>query len=209
MGTAEVVRGVSEILSVHLCWGTYGFWLPNDPRGSGSKEVWAPELRPFGPATFVEDRAKSRGRVLHDRRLRLEAKKHLQRPAVLFIGLQARAVARGFAELLKEIDIRCHACTVLPDHVHLVVGPSEIPAHVLTIRLKQHATRQLKDEGIHPFQHLLDEDGEVPKCWQRGGWKVYLFDEARVRQTIRYVEDNPLKEGKPKQNWNFVTPFGS
>lgn len=209
MATAEVVRGVSEILSVHLCWGTYGFWLPNDPRGSGSKEVWAPELRPFGPATFVEDRAKSRGRVPHDRKLRSEAKKHLNYPAVLFDGLQARAVARGFAKLLKEVEIPCYACTVLPDHVHLVVGPSAIPAKVLCSRLKQHSTARLKDEAIHPFQHLLDEEGEVPKCWQRGGWKVYLFEEARVRQTIRYVEDNPLKEGKKKQNWNFVTPFES
>ena len=60
----------------------------------------------------------------------------------------------------------------------------------MTIRLKQRATRQLKEEKLHPFQHLIDEDGEVPKCWQRGGWKVYLFDEARVLQTIRYVEDN-------------------
>ena len=60
----------------------------------------------------------------------------------------------------------------------------------MTIRLKQRATRQLKEEKLHPFQHLIDEDGEVPKCWQRGGWKVHLFDEARVLQTIRYVEDN-------------------
>ena len=200
---------MTELLAVHLCWGTYGFWLPNDPRGSGSNEVWAPELRRFGPATFVEDRARSRGRVPHDRRLRLEAKKHLKFPAVLFDGLQARAVARGFANLFEEIEIDCYACTVLPDHVHLVVGPSAIPAKVLTSRLKQHSTNRLKAEGLHPFQHLLDEDGQVPKCWQRGGWNVYLFDEARVRQTIRYVEDNPLKEGKKKQCWNLVSPFES
>ena len=200
---------MTDMLAIHLCWGTYGFWLPYDPRGSGSREVWAPDPRPFGPATFVEDRAKSRGRVPHDRRLRFEAKKHLQRPAVVFNGVQARAVARGFAALLKEDSITCYACSILPDHVHLVVGPSAIDAHVLTIRLKQHATRQLKSEVIHPFQHLPDAEGEVPKCWQRGGWNVYLFDEARVRQTIRYVEDNPLKEGKKKQAWNLVTPFES
>ena len=98
---------------------------------------------------------------------------------------------------------------MIPDHVHLVVGRSAISAHILTIRLKQHTTRRLKEEKIHPFQHLLDSDGDVPKCWQRGGWKVYLFDEARVRQTIRYVEDNPPKEGKKKQSWNLVTPFES
>lgn len=165
------------------------------------------ELRHFGPATFDEDRAKSRGPVPHDRRLRLEAKRHLQRPAVVFNGLQARAVAGGFGALLREVTIPCYACTVLTDHVHLVVGASAISAHLLSIRLKQHATKRLKKEGLHPFQHLPDDEGQVPKCWQRGGWKLYLFDDARVRQTIRYVENNPLKEGKKKQTWNFVTPF--
>ena len=95
---------MTDVYAVHLCWGAYGFWLPNDPRGAGSTEVWEPELQPFGPATFVEDRTKSRGHVPHDRRPRLEAKKHLQHPAVLFDGIQARAIARGFAELLKEIE---------------------------------------------------------------------------------------------------------
>jgi REP element-mobilizing transposase RayT len=118
-----------------------------------------------------------------------------------------RAVARGFAKLLNEAEIPCYACTVLPDHVHIVVGAGAMPAKILCSRLKQHSTARLKEERIHPFQHLQGDEGEVPKCWQRGGWKVYLFDEARVRQTIRYVEDNPLKEGKKKQHWNFATPF--
>ena len=47
----------------------------------------------------------------------------------------------------------------------------------------------------------------MPKCWQRGEWKVFLFDEAAVRREVKYVEDNPLKEGKRVQQWPFVTAY--
>ncbi len=196
-----------RVHGIHLCWGTYGFWLPNDPRGSGSADVTAPHLRPFGPTTKVEERSRSRARQPHDRELRKAAKLALKRPAVVFDGLQGRAVARGFGEFLVAHGLTVWACAVLPDHVHLVVGPSPIRADELAARLKGAATERLKAEGLHPFGHLADETGDVPKCWQKGEWKVYLFDPAGVRGRIQYVEDNPLKEGKRKQTWSFVVTY--
>ena len=198
---------MKTIHGLHLCWGTYGFWLPNDPRGSGSQHVWFEPLREFGDATSVEDRSRSMARKPHDRRQRLAAKNVLPRPAVQFTGVQARAVGRGFAEWVKEVELPVWACAILPDHVHLVVGPSEISAEAVVNRLKAFGTRHLKQESLHPFGHLMRPSGSVPKCWQRGGWKVYLFDEVAVRREIKYVEDNPLKEGKAHQRWSFVVPY--
>ncbi len=43
-------------------------------------------------------------------------------------------------------------------------------------------------------------------CWGTGRWKV-LDTPDEVRRAIRYVESNPLKEGKPRQSWSFVAPF--
>jgi REP element-mobilizing transposase RayT len=192
---------------VHLCWGTYGFWLPNDPRGSGSREVWADHLKPFGEATFVEDRTRSRARQGHDRSLRRAAKRELLRPAVLFNGTQARCAAVAFGKLLGELDISVWACTVLPDHVHLVVGPSAIHGDILSQRLKGRATVALVAAGLHPFQNDKRADGQVPKCWQEKQWPVFKYDPRSVRQAIRYVEDNPLKEGKKRQTWPFVIPY--
>jgi hypothetical protein len=40
----------------HAIWSCYGFWLPNDARGSWSNEVWAKHLRPFGEATKTNSR---------------------------------------------------------------------------------------------------------------------------------------------------------
>ena len=34
-----------------------------------------------------------------------------------------------------------------------------------------------------------------------------LDSEVAIEEAIHYVEDNPLKEGKPPQKWSFVTPF--
>ncbi len=43
-------------LAYHVIFGTYGFWLPNDPRGSWSTFVGSWELYRFGKATKVTDR---------------------------------------------------------------------------------------------------------------------------------------------------------
>ena len=192
---------------VHLCWGTYGFWLPNDPRGSGSREVFADHLKPFGEATFVENRKRSRARQGHDRGRRLAAKSELLRPAVQFDGHQAKCVAMAFGTLLTELEIPVWACAVLPDHVHLVVGPSGIHGDVLSQRLKGRATKALVATGLHPFLNEMDADGQVPKCWQEKQWPVFKYDPLRVRRAIQYVEDNPLKEGKKRQVWSFVIPY--
>ena len=80
------------VLGYHVTISAYGFWLPNDPRGSGSNYVGAKHLLPFGRATGLDDRSRFVARKPHDWRLRLEAKRHLKYPAVLFNGVQARAV---------------------------------------------------------------------------------------------------------------------
>jgi hypothetical protein len=38
-------------------------------------------------------------------------------------------------------------------------------------------------------------------------WKVFL-DRDDVPRASRYVEDNPLKEGKKRRDWTFVSAYG-
>ena len=42
------------ILGLHFIFSAYGFWLPNDPRGSWSDTVRDLELLRFGPATKAD-----------------------------------------------------------------------------------------------------------------------------------------------------------
>ena len=76
----------------------------------------------------------------------------------------------------------------------------------LVIQLKGDATRQLEREGIHPLAEWKESGKRTPKCWARGEWKVFL-DPEDVSRAVRYVEENPVKEGKREQRWSFVVPY--
>ncbi len=36
---------------------------------------------------------------------------------------------------------------------------------------------------------------------------MFLDSEEQIENAIRYVEENPEEEGKPRQHWRFVSPF--
>src|SRR5947209_2354925 len=108
-----------EPLAYHAIFSAYGFWLPNDPRGSCSTEVRSERLRPFGPATTVDTRRSVAGRP-HDVALRKAAKQALKYPEVIFDGPQARCVGLGFGTQTAKSGYRIFACSILPQHVHLV-----------------------------------------------------------------------------------------
>jgi REP element-mobilizing transposase RayT len=193
------------IVGYHIIFGMYGFWLPNDPRGSWSNFVGSWELFRYGPATKTTER-RSVAHVPHDRAVRLAAKTALKRPAVEFTDQQVRAVAAGFAGYFERSARQAWACAIMPDHVHLVVGPGRISVEQLTIQLKGDATDSLRALGLHPFGGERDHKGRPPKCFARGEWKVYL-DSDDVPRAIEYVDDNPSKEGRPRQRWPFVVPY--
>jgi hypothetical protein len=109
------------VLAHHLIFSAYGFWLPNDPRGSWSEIVRNSHLREFGEATKVETHRSVAGKP-HDRARRLEAKQTLEYEPVIFDGLQARAIGQGFANYVEKSKVTIWECAVMPDHAHLVVG---------------------------------------------------------------------------------------
>jgi REP element-mobilizing transposase RayT len=195
------------VLAYHVIFGAYGFWLPNDPRGSWSDYVGAWELfRAGGPATKTTARRSVAG-APHDATVRRWAKEALSYPAVMFDGHQALSIARGFARLAEKSGYRIHACSILPEHVHLVLGRHHYRVEQMVRLLKAEAGANLAEDGRHPFSDRLGSDGTLPTPWARGCWKVFLDSAADVARAVRYVENNPLKEGKRRQRWSFVVPF--
>ena len=186
------------ILAQHCIFSMYGFWLPNDPRGSGSDYIAVWELFRYGAATKVSTR-QSVAHVAHDRRLRLAAKQALKYPPVEITGQQALAIAAGFAQASFDADYRVHACAILPEHVHLVIGAHARNVRTVVGHFKSRATRVLKEQGLWPA------DGRP--VWGAHGWNVRLEDLALVERAIEYVGHNPEKEGKRRQRWGFVVPF--
>src|SRR3982750_1809984 len=107
------------IVGYHVIFSTYGFWLPNDPRGSWSDFVGAWELfRAGGKATTTTER-RALHRDPHDRAKRLATKKKLERPAVWFTGQQAWAACQGFGEYVRKSGLPVWACAIMPNHVHM------------------------------------------------------------------------------------------
>lgn len=198
---------MAPVLGYHVIFSAYGFWLPNDPRGSWSDFVGAWELFLAGGTATKTDERCSLARRPHDRARRLATKAALSRPGVKFTGVQARAIGRGFAEYVADSGLPVWACSILPEHVHLVTGRFRLSVEQVVVQLKGAATRKLIEEGLHPFGHLAAAGERLPKCWGRGEWKVFIFDADHIGCAIRYVENNPVKEGKRAQRWDFVTPF--
>ncbi len=195
------------MLAIHYVMGYYGFWLPNDPRGSGSNFVGSKNLLPYGEATKVTGQ-QSVAKWPHDNQLRQGAKQSLALPPVRLTGMQARLIAHGFRDWLATESLPVHALAVMPDHAHLVLPPHpRLTAERIPPRLKASATKSLAAGGLHPFQDVPTRDGSLHKLFGRGAWHVFLDDVEGVLKAIKYVEDNPLGIGYPKQVWSFVTPF--
>ena len=194
------------VLAYHVIFTTYGFWLPNDPRGSWSEFVGSWELFRFGKASKVITR-RSVAHVEHNRELRLRAKESLHYPPVSFTGPQARAVGRGFGQAVTESGYVVHSCSILPEHVHMVIARDTLPVERIVGHLKARASQKLMEEQSHPFAGLRRKDGTAPTVWAGKCWKVFLDTPEAVRAAMRYVEENPIKEGKPRQRWSFVSPY--
>lgn len=204
--SAALLTGARLILGYHLILTAYGFWLPNDPRGSWSDFVGAWELLKFGPATKVNS-GRSVAAMPHNHELRRAAKAALKYPPVEFTGHQASAIAQGFREACTVHEIRVWACAILPEHVHLVIQRHALRAEGIGWRLKIESTRALRSAGLHPFEELATDKDQVPTVWAKGRWKVFLNSPEEVQRSIRYVEQNPTKEGKRRQHWSFVHPY--
>jgi len=194
------------VIASHVIFTAYGFWLPNDPRGSWSQFVGSWELYQFGPATKTDVRH-SVAHVAHDNPLRQQAKHSLQRKVVDFSGIQALEIARAFAEVAKKKNYIFYACSILPRHIHAVIGRHERAVEDIVAHLKYAASRRLVHQRLHPFQDDLNWKSQVPTMWTKRCWKVFLETPEDVRRAVKYVENNPIKDRKRRQGWSFVETF--
>ncbi len=192
------------ILAYHSIFSAYGFWLPNDPRGSWSDFVRRWELFRFGKATKVTAR-RSLARDEHDREVRRKAKRALRYEPVRFTGLQARSIASGFAKAVSESGYNILACAILPEHVHTVILHTDRSIERIVGHLKTRATQQLSADGLHPLCNRSSGTGAPPSPWGRKAWNVFLNDQEGIARAVDYVRHNPVKEGKPPQHWKFVS----
>ncbi len=185
------------VIAYHLIWTVYGTWLPNDPRGSGSKSIATDILADLGELHLGRKRVqppRQEIRDFYDRATLLldHDVLHLDRAAIA-------SAACGLADAIAEHHYTCYACAVMPDHIHMVVRKHKQTAEQMLHNLKLLSRKRLVEEGHRDSEHPTWTGGD--------GWKVFLDHPDEIRRTIYYVERNPEKSRLLQQQWEFVIEY--
>jgi REP element-mobilizing transposase RayT len=184
------------IIAHHIMWTLYGWWLPNDPRGSTSRVIRNPLLAELGQLHFGRKSIQPACRDL--RSFYEQASSALQHPLLSFNVGEFAKVAEAIETAIDEYRYTCYACAVMPDHVHLVIRKHRDLAEAMIDNVQTLSRERLVKLGVRAEGHPV---------WTSGGWKVFLDHPDEVWQTVRYVENNPVKIGLPAQRWNFVKAY--
>jgi len=178
------------IIAYHAIFTTYGTWLPNDPRGSYSKEIYKAELAELGAIKYGRQAPQPDRRTM--RRFRTAATPRLSRPPYYVTNATRPVIAGGFARVVERLKLTVPACSIMNDHVHLLVLRSKYRIEYLVNQFKGAATSALELK---------------PTPWTRKSWKVFIDDEEALRAAAAYVEANPAAAGLKPQQWDFVSPL--
>jgi REP element-mobilizing transposase RayT len=189
----------------HLIWSTYGFRLPNDPRGSKSKKVYAELLKSFGGARQEVAKVAVTPNDLHLWRTQTELR--LKYPPVTLQPKQIEFVSEAIGRFVERSRMTVWACSLLEQHIHMVIGRHRYSIETACNLMKGAASRRLNEMELHPMICFSNNKGKLPSMWTEGQWIHFLDDEDAIDDAMRYVEDNPVKEGKEKQSWWFVERF--
>jgi REP element-mobilizing transposase RayT len=177
------------IIAYHTIFTTYGTWLPNDPRGSYSKEIYNDQLRLLGEIKYGRQSPPPKKAIM---KFYSEAVPVLDRSAYFINDHTRPIVAAGFGCVIRRLNIEVPACAIMNDHVHILVLRSQYRIEYIVNQLKSAATQALKLK-------------QSP--WTRGCWKVFINDTEAFKAVIKYVNANPACAGLTSQNWDFVKPL--
>jgi REP element-mobilizing transposase RayT len=184
------------IIAHHLIFTAYGWWLPNDPRGSMSHDIRVERIEDLGDSHFGRKAIQPLSREI--REFYYDAERRLRYPLLLLDDDEIAVVAEGLGDTIRVRHYTCYAAAVMSEHVHLAIRVHRDKAEEM-IAAFQDTTRSLLRERqrrtpVHPV-------------WGGPGWKVFINTERHLRTTIRYIEENPIKARRPPQKWDFVTPY--
>jgi REP element-mobilizing transposase RayT len=184
------------VIAYHLIWTVYGYWLPNDPRGSTSKYLRNDILKELGELHYGRKKIQPASRQIREFYSRAEPV--LEFPTLELSDAAIALVAQAFAQAIATFRYTCYACTIMPDHVHLLIRKHKHQAEEMIANLQRDSHLLLREKGLRDFEHPI---------WGGHGWKVFLDHPDDILRTIGYIEKNPLGIGRPTQLHPFVKVY--
>lgn len=184
------------IVGYHLIWTAYGWWLPNDPRGSSSHEIRVERIAELGELHYgrkIVQPSSPELRLFYE-----HARQALKHDLLSFTPEDTATIAAAFAAVMEAQKYTCYACAIMRDHVHLLIRRHRDWAEVMLEHLQAASRERLIQAGARAANHPV---------WGGPGWKRFLNTREDMERVIRYIRNNPIKEGMPEQTWGFVRPY--
>ncbi len=184
------------VIAYHLIWTAYGWWLPNDPRGSMSRDIGSDVLADLGELHYGRKRVQPASREIREFYERAGSK--LQHPLRTFDRVCVDTIAQAFADTIRAQRYTCYAAVIMPDHVHLLIRKHKHVAEEMIQNFQDQSRLRLRAAGRFLSDHPI---------WGGPGWKVFLDHPEDIRRTIGYVRQNPVKMRGEEQQWGFVSEY--
>src|ERR1043165_5642267 len=139
------------VIAYHLIWTVYGWWLPNDPRGSTSKSIASDVIASLGDLHFGRKKIQPASRDV--RAFYEHAEKVLKHPLLEICDEAVDIVAAAFAQVIVQHQYTSYGCAIMPDHVHILIRKHKHSAEEM-IELLQNAARwALIENHLRPNDH--------------------------------------------------------
>jgi REP element-mobilizing transposase RayT len=146
------------VIAHHLIWTAYGWWLPNDPRGSGSRVIRNDIIAELGELHYGRKKMQPAARDV--RHFYEQARQVLRHPLLRFEADCRELIAAAFADVIKQKQYTCYACAIMPDHIHILIRKHKNLAEEMIEHFKQFSRQKLiSTKSPHYQSSHLDRRG--------------------------------------------------
>jgi hypothetical protein len=122
----------------------------------------------------------------------------LAHEAIWFGERERSVIAEAWEGVIRQRGYTAWACAVCSNHGHVMTRVHRDEGHLIWQRLADVSRDALLRDGLAPAGHPV---------WSARPYVVFKKSVDAVERGIDYIEKNPMKEGLPRQHYEWVVPY--